>query len=298
MSDEVKQDVVENNEAPAKKKPSFFNNKNKSKARKIVEWVLFGIFGVLFLFVMAGNIDGLVHQKENYNQSIKFGVGSFVIITNSMEPEIKKGDAIITKKEDVKTFPARLAKGEKLDLTFMNDIPNIHYNPETAKYHDIDPTYPEFKAVITHRLVEIHVNESVEYGKGRYIMVVAGINSNGEYSKESQYQLYTEKQYLGTVKVSNAGLGAIFRFMTSAWGLIILLLVPAGYLIVVSTIDIFKTLNEAEKKEIEESKNKTTDEKLSSLSEEDRIRLKKELLAEMVKKKQEEKTKENTHEEE
>ena len=297
MSDEqVKVEVVDNNQTPKKKKPSFFNNKNKSKARKIVEWILFGLFGVLFVFVMAGNIDGLVHQKENHKQMIRFGYGSFVIITNSMEPEIKKGDAIITYKENVKTFESRLAKGEKLDLTFMNEVPRVNYNPVTPEYHDIDPTYPEFKAVITHRLVEIHVDESVAYGEGRYTMVVAGINSNGEYSKATQYQIYTEKQYLGTVKVSNAALGAVFQFMTSVWGLIILLLVPAGYLIVVSTIDIFKTLKEAEQKEIEEQKNNPVDARLAGLSEEEKARLKKELLAEMVKAKREEKEKKNEKE--
>ena len=73
--------------------------------------------------------------------------------------------------------------------------------------------------------------------------------------------------------------------------LIILLLIPAVYLLVSSSIDIFKTLKESEEKEEAESSNRVADERLSSLSEEDRARLKKELLNEMVKAKREEKEK-------
>ena len=62
--------------------------KPKSKARKIIEWVLFGIFGFACAVVLAANISAMVNKKKNYGQSIRFGVGSFVILTNSMEPDI------------------------------------------------------------------------------------------------------------------------------------------------------------------------------------------------------------------
>ena len=68
--------------------------KPKSKTRKIIEWILFGIFGVAFAVVIAGNISSIIHRDENYGQSLRFGVGSFVVMTTSMEPEIKKDDAI------------------------------------------------------------------------------------------------------------------------------------------------------------------------------------------------------------
>lgn len=286
MSDEQKVEVVD---TPQKK--SLFNNKNKSKARKIVEWVLFGLFGAMFAFVMAANIDGIVHRKENYGQTIRFGTGSFIILTNSMEPEIKKDDAIITYKEDIKTFKSRLEKGEKIDITFMNEDPGIYVNPDTPKYHGINPI-PATNKIMTHRLVEIHVDESIPYGKGRYAMIVAGINSQGQYSKETQYQLLTERQYLGVVKISNTALGKMFSFMTSAWGLIILLLLPAIYLLVSSTIDIFKTLKESEEKQ-EQAKNEPQPERLSGLSDEEKAKLKKQLLEEMIKEKRAAKEKGN-----
>ena len=52
--------------------------KPKSKARKIIEWVLFGIFGFACAVVLAANISAMVNKKKNYGQSIRFGesVGS------------------------------------------------------------------------------------------------------------------------------------------------------------------------------------------------------------------------------
>ena len=61
----------------------------KSKARKIIEWVLVGIFGAIFAFAAAATIDGMIHKNENYGQSLRFGVGTFVVQTDSMEPEYK-----------------------------------------------------------------------------------------------------------------------------------------------------------------------------------------------------------------
>ena len=59
--------------------------KEKSKARKIIERVLFGVFGVACAFVLAANVSAMINKKKNYGQSIRFGVGTFVILTNSKE---------------------------------------------------------------------------------------------------------------------------------------------------------------------------------------------------------------------
>ena len=230
---------------PAPEEPNKKVKKPKSKARKIIEWVLFGIFGVLCAFVLAGNIDGMVHKKEHYGQSIRFGMGSFIVITNSMEPDIMTDSAIITYKEDCKKFEQRLSKGETIDVTFFNCRIDVVFQPDTPDFKGKSPT-PATNQVMTHRLREVHVDEKVKFGEGRYIFVASGINDQGELSKKGQYQIFTEKEYLGTVKMTNYVLGRVFNFMISVWGLLILLLVPATYLIVVSSIDIFKTMKQAE----------------------------------------------------
>lgn len=286
MSEEVV--VTPTTEKPKKVK------KPKSKARKIIEWVLIGIFGAACAFVIAGNIDGMVHKKENYGQSIRFGMGSFIVLTDSMEPKIKTNSAIITYKEDCRNFEKRLAKGETIDVTFFNCYIPIVIEPDTVDFKGLAPTTAT-NLVMTHRLREVHVDESVEFGKGRYVFVASGINDQGELSKKGQYQIFTEKEYLGVVKLSNYVLGRVFNFMISVWGLLLLLLIPAAYLIVTSSIDIFKTLKEAETNE--EKVKEAGDNKLSAISDEDKARLKKELLEEMVKAKREEKMKKDEHKE-
>lgn len=255
----------------------------KSKARKIVEWVLFGIFGALAAFVFASIISGMVNKNANHGQSIRFGVGNFIVLTESMEPEIPKDAAIITYKESVDSFVDRFNKGDTVDITFYGAWPTTHFNfePDTEEFKFANggrPTFPDTPIPITHRLREVHIYEDIEYGEGRYVFVAAGINHEGSMSKKGQYQYFTESEYLGVVKITNVFMGKVFGFIASPVGLIVLLLVPALYLIVVSGIDIFKTLNENEAKQVETTGNA----KLDSLSSADRERLKQELLDEMV----------------
>ena len=266
----------------SKEKPK----KEKSKARKIIEWILFGLVGVVFAFILAANIQGTINKKDNYNQSIRFGVGSFIVLTTSMEPEINQDDAIITYKEDVSTFKSRLDAGETIDVTFFNEAIEFSIEPDTPQFkRENGGRLVTSYQVMTHRLMEVHEDPSVEYGSGRYIFVAAGINNEGDYSKMGQYQLFTEKQYLGVVQFSNKALGKAFSFIISPIGLILLLLIPAVYLIVTSSIDIFKAMKESEASEGEVIEGG----KLSTLNNEERERLKKELLEEMINAKREEK---------
>ena len=256
--------------------------KPKSKARKIIEWILFGVFGLLAGFVLAANISSMIHKKENYGQAIRFGMGTFVILTSSMEPDIAQGTMIITFKEDISKFEERLNNNETIDVTLANIQVETDYVPDPAKYRDRIST----NQVMTHRLREIHENKDVEFGKGRYVFITTGINTKGEYSLEGQYQLFTESQYLGTVKVVSSFLGGFMSFISSALGLICILLVPAGYLIVVSSMDIFKALKESEEEQAQ-PREKLDGDHLSKISDEDRERLKNELLEEMIKAKKE-----------
>ena len=260
--------------------------KEKSKARKIIEWIIFGVFGVLFAFVLVGNISSMIHKDENYGQSIRYGYGTFVILTTSMEPDIPKGSAIITYKEDVASFKDRLAKGEIVDVTFANIALGIDFEPDTPEFKRVNGGQQIVSnQIMTHRLKEIHEDPTVPYGEGRFILITTGINNHGEYALIGQYQLFTEKQYLGTVKVANSALGGFMNFVSSPFGLLILLLIPAGYLIVVSSIDIFKAVKEDENA----TQAASSGEHLSNISDKEKERLKKELLEEMIKAKKEEK---------
>ena len=78
--------------------------------------------------------------------------------------------------------------------------------------------------------------------------------------------------------------GATFNFLTQPWGLLVLLLLPALYLIVTSVIDIVRAAKLDDEKVVatQEAPEANPDDKLARLSEEDKKRLKEELLNEMI----------------
>lgn len=247
--------------------------KPKSKLRKTIEWILTGIFLALFAVIMAGQIDGLVHRKEHYGQQIRFGVATFVVKTDSMEPKYKVNSAIVTYLYDVKTVVDRFNKGEEVDVTFMDvytgaaEVDNPQYTNRTTITN-----YP-----MTHRLREVHKTET------GYTFIVSGINVGAHLSAADQYQAFTEKELLGVVVANSAFLGGFFGFIGSPLGLLALLLIPAMYLVVTSVIDIFKAYKEPD--EAPAAEGEVKDHGTVDLTEEDKKRLKAELLDEMMNKK-------------
>lgn len=289
MSEEVenKQELVENpaSEAEQPKKEKRVK-KPKSKARKIIEWVLTGIFLAIFGVVMIGQIDGMIHKNDHYGQQIRLGFATFVVQTTSMDPEIKKGSAIVTYLESPKQIVDRFNKGQTVDLTFV-DAYNV--DDETTKPYDPESpltyrTSIDSRVPITHRLQEVH-----DLGNGHYVFIAAGINAGDKAGTDAQgrinqYQAFSEKEILGRVVANSAFLGGVFNFIGSPIGLLILLLIPAFYLVISSVLDIFKAY-----KEPDEEKAASGDVKANQgnveLSEEDKKRLKEELLKEMIEKK-------------
>ncbi len=268
--------------------------KPKSKARKIIEWVLTGIFVALFAVIGIAQIDGMVHKKDHYGQALKFGYGTFVVQTESMEPDYKKGYALVTYYDDADKIYKDYVAGKKVDITFYYD--------DSTRLPGAKPQKPENQAltecievaeypIITHRVREIQLNEGVEKGKGKYTIILAGINDSVASAKRDgeiyQYQAVSEKAILGRVVIGSAFLGGVFSFVSSVWGLLILLLIPAFYLIITSVIDIFKAYKEPEEAPANASNNgeATTSSGTLELSEEDKKRLKEELLEEMLNKK-------------
>ena len=280
--------------------------KPKSKARKIVEWVLTGLFVVVFAVLGIAQIDGLVHKKDHYNQTLRFGYGTFVVETDSMEKDAdaKKvygvKSAIITHLDNAdkiyKDYLAYKGTDKHIDVTFYDCY--VAYNEYTSPLENPELTSrtPSSKyPIITHRVREIHLNPNAKLGEGKYTFIVSGINP---YSKNlgsdgtdpvtiNQYQVFTEKELLGRVVIGSAFLGAVFSFVSSVWGLLILLLIPAFYLVISSVIDIFKAYKEPEEATEAASSNggETTKSGTLELSEEDKKRLKEELLEEMLNKK-------------
>ena len=271
--------------------------KPKSKARKIIEWVLTGLFLAVFAVIMVGQIDGMVHRKDHYGQQIRLGFATFVVQTNSMEPEIHVNSAIVTyldSAEKIYNDFNNLKPSEHIDLTFVD---GYNVNDETVK-----PILPENQVLtyrtsldvaipITHRLREVHYYPDVALGFGRYVFITAGINAGEKAATDSegninQYQAFSESELLGRVVANSAFLGGFFGFICSPFGLLGLLLVPAFYLVITSVLDIFKAYKDPdEEKATADGPHLPDGSKQVELSEEDKKRLKEELLKEMIDKK-------------
>lgn len=277
--------------------------KPKSKVRKAIEWVFTILFGALFIFLAVGQVIGMINRNKNYGYTLTYGYASFVITTNSMEPEYPVKTAIITHKDSAENVVKLFDSGKHVDITFYSaylannqkyDYP--YYRPGNITYDGYEyilegknPVYPtasDGNLVVTHRLIGYYIDESRAVGLGKYTFVVAGINHDGAYSTNGQYQLLTENEMLGIVKVNSQFLGAVFGFITSPWGLLVLLLIPAGYLVVTSVLDIFKAMKDTdEEPAVAGGECGTTSGSLDGLSDADRERLKREMLEEMLNKK-------------
>ena len=264
----------------------------KSKARVIIDWVVTGIFIVLFVFFGIGQIDAMVNLKANHNQYLRYGFGCFYVWTESMETDIMVGDAIITHKDDIqgvynsflKQKETKAVEDIHIDITFYNQLPKISMSDLVIE----DPEFQnEYKMVVTnkvvtHRIREVHFFENKKMGEGRFVFICAGINKGAELYDEGQYQVVTENEYLGVVKKSSKFLGKTFDFISSPFGLFIFLLIPAGYLVVTSSIDIVKALKQSENDNNNDGNTPSGGSKLDNLSEADKERLKQEMINKML----------------
>ena len=277
--------------------PKGKKKRKKSKVQSIIEWVVTGFFGVLFVIAGIGQIDGMVNSKKHFGQPLRLGFGSFIVYTDSMI-EYPKNSAIITYLEDSDTIYNRWLKikddeNKHIDVTFWGTNSGMYSYvvPSDVLPELTTPSYPETAYPVTHRIRHIYLNEGKAKGEGKYTFITTGTNTGGELSKESQFQAFSEKELLGTVKIGSKALGWGFRVISSPIGLLIFLLIPALYLIITSSIDILKALKTSE----EESKTKVIDNdtkklsSLDSLSEADRKRLKEEMLEQMMKGKDDDK---------
>lgn len=253
--------------------------KPKSKARKIIEWALTIVFGIIFVILGVGQISGMVQAKEHYGQTIRFGYCTFVVQTDSMEPDYGVGHAIITYREKEEKFIQDFNSGKTVDLSFF-DAYGASVKPDNhpGKTNQTTPT----GVVMTHRLIEYRVDNSKKYGEGKYTFFVAGINTESSHqAAQDQYQAFTEHEYLGRVISGSPVLGGVFRFVSSVWGLVLILLIPTGYIVVVSVLDIFKAYSDDDEENLAKETSGGVD-ALANLSPEERQRLKDQMLQDML----------------
>ena len=232
--------------------------KKKSKVKKAFDIISTSIVVLLFGFAIFYQIVSLTTRDSNYGVTNFFGNQILIVQTDSMEPDYPVNDGLLVKKVD------------KTEIKVGDDI-TFHYELGS---NDV---------IITHRVGEIQISD-----EGVYTFICHGINTNSSQCEGDctyQTQIVKEEWVLGKVVGKNAFIGGFYNFMLQPYGLFVLVLIPGGYLIITAIFDLVKASKGPKKLVTENSSGEEIKVDTSNLSEEDRERLKKELLNEMLDKK-------------
>ena len=273
--------------------------KPKSKVRKIIEWIGTGILGVVFLFASVCNISKwITSQSDPYKKGNSFGYSSYIVLTESMDPVYPVNSAIITYKEkpekiieqfnEIKDLGLDEQDEKNINLTFV-DAYSKQVKSSFARYTNQTENVKDGSGqpmVMTHQLFEVRVNEDVEEGEGKYLFFVHGINHKGVVAGENQYQVFSEKELLGVVKMKSNFIGGVSRFLSSLWGLFICLLIPCLYIVITCVLDIFKAYHSDDEEEKLATEGASGDapkgNNIDNMSKEDYEKLKQEMINEML----------------
>lgn len=284
--------------------------KEKSKTRKIIEGIGLGVFVALIGFVsvilITSTVKKFSNKKNPYEPTNIAGVYFPLIVrTDSMEPDYMTKSAIFIKKQSYTAIIEDFNNGKNVDLTFDdNYTTTFTYTPEDLAALEANgkneigrTTLDQAMRTMTHRLFYVRINEDKEVGQGKYMFFVAGINLSEHQSQSNQFQVFTENELYGRVIGTSRFVGWCFTAAESPIGLIVLLLIPSLYMVVSSIVDLAKVSKEEQLEaetidgqivnETEVSEKTENNDPLAGLSDEDRKRLKEEMLNQMLNKEDE-----------
>ncbi len=113
--------------------------KESSKGFKIFKNCLTGVIIALIVGLALGPIIGFFNRGNNYNQVLNYNYyGNFVVLTDSMEPLYKKGNALVTAKTDVDKLYQQYLDNEKKNQSLkeeyyqkLKEVSNNYY-PTTS----------------------------------------------------------------------------------------------------------------------------------------------------------------------
>ncbi len=170
------------------------------------------VIGVLFvlaaLLVLIYFVDTIHNKKSNNGKSPLFA--AFIIVSPSMVPNINVNDAVVI----FRSNPKNLKIGDI--ITFSSSDPN--YSGLT----------------VTHRIIGKEHTDS-----GRYVFRTKGDNNNAE-----DPALVDESKVFGKVFFRIPKLGYIRHLLTTSYGFLILIALPAVAIIVYDVLKLIKKIKE------------------------------------------------------
>ncbi|MGM9873302.1 MAG: hypothetical protein ACI31G_00040 [Bacilli bacterium] len=260
--------------------------KVKSKTKKVFEWIFYSIFGIFFVTILSFQIITNINKKNNHGVPMIFNYQIMNVLTDSMEPDYKVKDVLLVKKTNPEDIYQKVINNEYTTLgqiQFYNTENGNYINDEAYildKEHlkiDVSFVYNFASSsinVMTHRLSAISYDEVND----DYIFYAQGINFDSpNFAGPNQGQKFSSDRLLGVVSKNSQILKVYYSFLSSGWGLLLIIMIPGAYLIITSVIDLFK-------KNEEVSETSDNNAAIENLSKKDVERLKKEMLEEMINK--------------
>lgn len=172
------------------------------------------VFFIGFGLVMALYFGDLVYNLSKGNNKTPL-FDAYIIVSQSMVPTINIDDAIVIRRET----------GKNLEL---GDI---------ITFSSIDPSYPDL--TVTHRIVSKEKSSS-----GAYLFRTKGDNNS-----IMDPSIVAEDRIFGKVILKIPKLGAVRRFLTTSYGFMLGIVVPA---IAILIFDILKIVSKWKSKAKEE----------------------------------------------
>lgn len=257
------------------------NNENKPVWKKAVYITLNVLFYIFIAFLLIFAIANIASKKNNNIPSI-FGYGFLNVASDSMdgnkEDSLKVGDLIIVKLANEKRIEA--IEVEKSIITYYDD---------------------ELKMLVTHRVVDIKQNdqgETVYYTQGDRVEVVT---PGEDYKNDGNYyalvELHSANDILAIYSGKISGAGKVLAFLQTKVGFGLCIVLPAALLLIFEAYLLIKNLFAVNREKLAaELEAKGGNQNTFDIEEEKR-KIREELLAEM-KKEEEAKAKENENKEE
>lgn len=191
----------------------MLNKIRNNKALKIIGNILYYILVVFIVLILLV----VILQRVTKNNASIGGIRIFNIVTESMVPEYKVGDILISKS----TSLDKIKVGD--DIVYLGNKDTF-----TGK-------------VVTHRVIDIEKNED-----GTYLFHTKGIANTAEDPVVSGSQVY------GVIIYKTVILSFISKIINNLYGFYFLIFTPLTILIVVKLIKIYQERKYDEESEDEE----------------------------------------------
>ncbi len=170
----------------------------------VVSWTALVILILLAIFLAYYTINTKLYEKKG--EKFEPFISLYTIVSGSMEPNIKIGDVVVSKK--VKS-PTEIKIGDVITFTSTSSISR--------------------GMIVTHRVIDIMKTENGYAYK-----------TKGDYNVSPDTALAEYHNIIGKVIVRIPQLGQVQRFLGTQGGWLIVIVIPALFIIISDILKIFK----------------------------------------------------------